>query len=561
MSADASSNAAINLARELRRRHQALMIRNLESRVSLEEIESFTTDVIDAGESVPAGRDRDRLRNMLFFWSAERSSREARDDAPSADRSREAIDRAKPRCALPELKPLKGDTPTIELTSDRPVRPSALVDRELSEDELAKLFKTRMTLRIAALARQYKANPGPLRKGYLLSGSALEEARAVMDRDPDIGMLVEDSDKKAGREKLFRRGAIMVASLTIVGAGLVAWRVREQFREAKNEQEKMEVASTARRAEQAEVFLKLRYALDKIEKGDPGPLRKFVKDYGDAGASEQASIVARTNDAPAATEVVKQLQTAVDALKAGDAKPVIALSREIARPSNNQKRAQIEMAAREPTQATLGASKVRPPAINAPTTRDTLSCDGWLWLGSDENRKVTGDGSIAELKPGDRVSVIANNDMRLRASKPQDDYSMAEAIGLVAVNSEVVIRSAPVSYQRPSGLTQYWAEVETARPFCTRISIQYAGDDLDRLGRLRDALIADGYVVQSPQQLVSARNKVEVRFFRPEDESAAKAVASELARLTSRANVTTQRMTDDGSSGSIEALIDLKLVH
>jgi hypothetical protein len=551
MSAAAAIDATTDLTRDLRMRHQSLMNRNIDERVPVENVESFTAELIQAGAKVPPGRDRDRLRNMLFFWTAELSGRAAGAAAAPAP---DAPDQAEPARALPSLEPYRGSGKEEDslFSPDKPLRPSSLAERELSDAELAELMKTRTTLRIAALARQYKSGAGTRRKGYLLSGAALEEARSVMDRDPDIRDFVVDSDRKARLDKWIYAG--LAAGLAIAAAFTLFFALARQ-----NEIDRLVAMENGRLGERQKVYKQLRLALDQIEQGDPEPLRRFVKDYGDADDGERASIVAKPKDAPS-TPIVQQLQTAIDALKAGDAKKVIDLSREIARPAENKTRAEIEQAARAPRQPALTASKVRPPPLDAPTAKGAPYCDGWLWLGSDQDRKVTVDEPLASLEPGNRTTVIAGDDLRLRAGTPSDDYTLAAPIGLVAVGSVVEIVGRPRAYPRPSGLTQYWAEVKTARPFCTRVVIQYAGGDLARLGQLRDAMITQGFV-PSPEALDTARGEAQIRYFRAEDEAAAAAVAAELVQLTGRREVPTRRLEKDAPAGTIEVWIDLSLLR
>jgi hypothetical protein len=559
MSADASSDAASKFARDLRLRHQALMTRTLAQAVAPAEVEAFVRDVIEAGARVPAGRERDRLRNMLFFWSTETAGRQTQAAADSLSRPSDVS--AEPARALPDLKPYQGDgrAARTTLSADEPLRPSTLADRELSDAELAELVKTRTTLRIAALARQYAASSEAHRKGYLLSGDALEQARAVVDRDPDIAALVKESDQRARRDKWLVRAVIIVL------AGLIGLAITLFISEKNAEADFERTKSKALEAQMTSIYKELRAALAGMDKGDPQLLRAFAKKYGDAVPNEQERIVAAPTDAAGsdASAVVGQLQLAVKALRAGDAKPLIALSREIAHPdARSSKLTEVEQAARASRSQPFGDSAARPPALAAPADANADHCEGWLWIGSDQNRKVSGAGALASLKPGDRVTVTAGDDVNLRADAPKGDYAMGKAIGLVAVGSEVRIAGAPIPYARPNGLTQYWARVVTARPFCTRVRIQYAGDQTDRVSGLRDALIGLGYVVPPPERLdANAKGLAQIRYRHRDDEAAAHAIASQLSQLTPGHKAEAERLKPDAGSGTVEVWIDLSLMR
>ena len=568
MADEASADPAMSLTRELRLRHQAMMNRNLEQRVKLEELEAFIGELVEAGANVPVGRDRDRLRNMLFFWAAERASRlAAASDGGGATNS--AIPTG-PHAALPELKPYRPSAVAQQttLSPGQPMRPSDFAERELSDEELAQLFKTRTALRFAALARQYKASADQQRKGYLLSGRALEEARSVMDCDPDIRALVEESDSYERIKRWARRGALSVGVIALIAIISGYFLVRSLQLEAQNlrlaaQNSQLEldkqVSEAERQAvlkEKADILIQLRSALRRTELGDADKLRSFVEVWGDATTRQRASIVARTRiDSP----IIQQLQAAVDALEAGNAVPLINLAREIAAPGANGRRAEVELAAKTPT---LPPSKVQRPALPSPTAQDAPSCKGWLWLGNEQRPFVSDGAPLRALSPGTRVTVATGDeDLNLRSAAPKPNYAVATAIGVVAANSEVEIIGSPRGYQRPNGLEQIWAEVSTARPFCTQIFIQYVGGDVQRLSQLRDAFLAKGYDVRQPEQLGAAKGKAEVRYYHEEDAPAAQIIAQELTQLAGGRQVHARQQTDDEASGRLDVLIDLGLVR
>lgn len=569
MAPEAHADPAMSLTRVLRLRHQAMMNRNLDQRLTFEELDAFMGELVEAGVSVPAGRDRDRLRNMLFFWAAERSSRGST-AAGDEGRATNSSSPTGPHSALPELKPYRASTSAKQamIGPGQPIRPSDFAERELSDEELSELIKTRTQLRFAALARQYKASTPRQRKGYLLSDRALEEARSVMDCDPDIRALVEESDGNERAKKRIRWAAFGLGILALVAAIYWYLESRRRVAEAENlrlkaenqvlEVSRLQQAQVAQAVlkEKADLLAELRGALRRIELGDPEKLRVFMEVYGDATTEQRASIVARTKTE---SSIILQLKAAVDALEAGDAGPVINLAREIAAPAANGKRAEVELAAKTPT---LPPSKVERPALPAPTAPDTPSCKGWLWLGSEQRPLISG-GPLRALSPGTPVTLsTGDEDVRLRSNMPKPNYAIGPAIGLVAANSEVQIISPLRAYRRPNGLDQVWAEVRTARPFCTQIFIQYAGSHVYRLSQMRDAFLAKGYDVQPPQQqLGAAKGKAEVRYYHDEDASAAQIIAKELTQLAGGRQVRVSAQADDVPSGRLEILIDLGLVR
>ena len=415
-------------------------------------------------------------------------------------------------------------------------------------------------LRFAALARQCKASTVRQRKGYLLSGKALEEARSVIERDPDIRVLVEESDRNERIKTWARRGILslgVIALAAIIFGYFLIQNLKLEAENSKLERDK-QVSEAQRQAvlqEKADILFQLRGALRRIEIGDPDKLRTFVEVWGDATTNQRASIVARTK---IGSPIIQQLQAAVDALEAGNAGPMINLAREIATPGANGKRAEVELAAKTPT---LPPSKVQRPAVPAPTELDAPSCKGWLWLGSEQRPFVSDGAPLRALSPRTRVTLATGDeDLNLRSAAPRPNYSVATAIGLVAANSEVEIISPPRRYQRPNGLEQIWAEVKTARPFCTQIFIQYAGGDVQRLAQLRDAFLARGFDVRQPEQVGAAKGKAEVRYYHEEDVSTAQIIAQELTQLSGGRQVHAKEQTDDEPSGRIDVLIDLGLL-
>src|SRR5262249_45944029 len=149
--------------------HQELIQASLAKLGSPESCRDFTAQLIEAGRSVAPGRDREALRRMLYYWSAEAvGGGELRKDEP-----------------LPTLAPYEGGDATAS-TDQSPAKTLAVEDIEAKPE-------TRAAIRIAALARQWQV--AGRNEGYLLTGDALEEAKAFRDSDPEIRVFIEASEE------------------------------------------------------------------------------------------------------------------------------------------------------------------------------------------------------------------------------------------------------------------------------------------------------------------------------------------------------------------------------
>lgn len=199
MSMTSSDSAPTVDIEQLRRQHQDLLRDNLTKRAPPERCQQFTQQLIEAGRGTAPGRDREALRKMLYFWTADAVSR--------GDLSRDA--------PLPELAAYSGaGTPERQDTFSG-------LDSSFFTENIEAAPDTRATIRIAGLARQWLVagrNPG-----YLLSGAALQEAKKYADSDLDIRAFVDAGEISAARTRgrLWQLSAFALAmSFLIVVGGI-----------------------------------------------------------------------------------------------------------------------------------------------------------------------------------------------------------------------------------------------------------------------------------------------------------------------------------------------------
>lgn len=558
----------------LNRRHQGLAARCVQGTVSPQDRQGFVDDLVAAGASVPPGADRDGLLAMLFFWAGEQTSRDERPrsapvprlapfDPALASASAEPPERA---TALPETAARSaapagseggaegrsapkaspqddaaaGPGPSVLTTSALPQPVTTIIagasgvagafgdalkalrpEKAEPVDGVAAAGpassappsdkEARAIVRIAALARQWRTTDAVNKPGYLLTGKALTEAAAYVDRDPEIRDLVAASRVQAQAADRKRR-QMALAMLLVTGIALLGFvtAIIVSLLAARRENRELQQALAERAREREQIRDKARSAVDALAFGDVARLKTFLQRFGDAAPEE----LARLQVGSGATTSTSELTSSKS-------------------PQRNAKSAA------------------------PPQSADAGTCTGYLWLGGRDDSRLRDKRDPASLKAGETVSLEDRSDLRLRTDWPSDAYVMSAQNGQVPAGSDVTVTGAPRTYSRTT--QQVWAPVSVPRAFCTSVFLQYVGTPAKRdaaLAALRDL------DVQTPpaEQIDGAKGLFEVRYFWPKDKAVADQVAAALGPFGSDGSVKVVALTDfpaKPSSGTIEAWLDL----
>ncbi|MBV8187726.1 MAG: hypothetical protein JOY64_26145 [Alphaproteobacteria bacterium] len=504
---------------QLVKRHQDLLKENLAHPLPREQCEEFLRQLAAAGRDVPPGRDRDALRKIFYFWTADAIGKGI-------------LGRNQPP---PSLAPYAGGGATNLGAA------TSMLAAPLSPDDVAATARARSVIRIAALARQWQTDNRSA--GYLLTGSALEEARSYKDDDPEIRALIDASDAAEAsaraaeasakatealeKSRRWKRSFITVGLFAVLLA-VLAWRLYEVNRELSNTNadlkrltEDLKVTNDRlailRYRESQQTRDEARRAVEALNSGgdDPlKPLKGLLQHLGDAQPQELSRL--RLAPARGPTGVTSSENTVA----------AIAVPQDVVRP--------------------------------APTEGST--CQGVLWLGSETERTITNSGPLADLKPGDKITLRDNAFVRLRKSMPLSGYVMAPQIGLVPGGASLVLDGKPEAHKSSGSATdQYFASVTAPRQYCTRVFVQYAGS-ANQVDAVEKRLLALSFQVPPPQQVASAAKTAEVRVFWQEDLPMAKLVADSLGAFNGNKPLQVRELFDFASKpspGSIEVWIDL----
>ncbi|CAN5583502.1 hypothetical protein BH10PSE6_BH10PSE6_20510 [soil metagenome] len=513
---------------QLRRRHQELIKASLTKQAPGEECRAFAQQLIEAGRHVPSGRDREALRKMLYYWTAEAVGMGGlRKDEQ-----------------LPSLMPYEDGGPPV------PESVTSGFDRTLAAEDMEARPDTRAAIRIAALARQWQV--AGRSAGYLLSGEALEEAKTFRDRDPEIAIFVEASkeaemarkEAEAAREasearaKAKRWRILSLVALTVVCVlGVAVWRLWVLTDELRVRTGDLQTRNVELQRAQEQKAL-----LDEALIAESG--RENQKTREEARAAIEGLNAGGENPTRRLKELLQRL---------GDAQP-----------SDRLDRLQIKQDDR-PFGITSAQNTVTLPQAQQtaarPSPRDASTCEGVLWLGSEQDRLVTNDGPLASLQPGTIVTLRDDVSVRLRRAMPSPSYTMATQIGVVPGNASVILKDRPEAHKSPNGtVTQYFATVTTPRQYCTRVFVQYWGDE-GKLRDLRSKLVEHNFQVPPSQQIKSADNTADVRVFAKEDLPMAKLVADTLRSFNGDKPLAVRELYDFPTKpavGTIEVWIDLK---
>ena len=328
----------------------------------------------------------------------------------------------------------------------------------------------RKLLQLRELARLWSDNGRTI--GYLLSGDALAEARAFQGQSEILDELIVASGRNERRTRtVLAVGKSVLAVTALAFAGFIYWTDKRND-ELREQQARDEV--TAARARVMRIETELRRSLDSLNVSDIGPLHSFLREYGDAQENELSRLHLQSNAPTSGSDQRSQL--------------VATRQRSISTPA----------------QAAL--------------------CRGYLWLGYPGEEKATPFPSNGNMRVGTMLTLNAS--VRLRADRPDADYTMAPQIGIVPSGATVKVVGDVFAVPRSRG-PQYWAQVETAPQYCTSVYIQYAGGRQEQVNAMRNRLDQAGFQAPAPQQENVPRGRAEVRYFFAADAP----MAAEVARL------------------------------
>ena len=166
---------------------------------------------------------------------------------------------------------------------------------------------------------------------------------------------------------------------------------------------------------------------------------------------------------------------------------------------------------------------------------------------------------MKDLKAGATVTVNDGVNIRLREKMPGANYVMTPQIGLIPGGAALKLTGAPEKHAR-SGVDQYFAPVEAPRQYCTRVFIQYAGDD-DLVDDVRGRLRQLGVQAPAAQEVRKAPTDAEVRVFTKDDRGVANLVADQLKAFNGGKKLSVVELYNfptRPAPGTIEVWITLK---
>lgn len=537
MSAPSETLSAADPVISLRRRHQELLARIGGDPPSLKERQDFMAELQAAGRRISDSRRRSAVRNMLFYWAGDATTRGERPKEaplPQLDEfSEDGQTGAEPGSdfiakqsdgqmaeSSPEGSSKGLEAPPIsvesvqtsvlggilgsmlgkkepEKTPSATEAPNAGSPAHVPLSDIEEMARARIILRYSGYARQWKLAEPAKQADYLLKGSPLAEASLYVQDDPDIRAHVEASEaardaarnaenalrSKQQKQRIGVLTALVIFAFSMVGALL--WK-SSQLQDALTEAEKQRQAAEMQRL-----------------------------------------------------EAEKQRQAAVDALTARDRadREKAAAFEVLEDPELRLRQSQRQQTIAPPTASNISETPRRPsPPAAKPEEVPVPAlvaepCSGYLWLGSPTDSRLLNGQSPASVKPGDKVTINLVNDIRLRETPPSFNYQMGRQNGLVPGGGSVTIESLLDPYQRPTG-PQYWAQVLAPRQFCTSVFVQFAGAMPGKLDMIKGELLNIGVQTPPAEELASARGKAEVRYYWTSDVPVAQQIAVALGKFT-----------------------------
>ena len=470
----------------------------LPNNLAPDECESFLREVVEAGVTVPPGPGRDALRTVLFFWSGEQAFR--------GDRARTGD--------APALAPY--DPATAGASDGVEARGTVGDQAARAAIELAAEADARQSVRLAAIARQWRAGGDGRKAGYLLGDrSAIDEASRYAGRDPDIAALVEASKVALSRAENRRRtfvrafvGTLMLA-LAAVAAALY---ISDQKAIAESQQAKADSRRAREDEEKAGQETRREQAAKHLVEVDRDALRE-----------------ANTNLTAFRDQTRKQVQAALDALQQGNLRPL----RDVLTLLGGANRTDLEKLtvtarpdAGRPDVVAGPAGTTPQPTAHAPAGGPT--CTGFIWLGGKgPDSRLYDHRDPASLKADETLTLDERGSIRLReAWPPEGRDAQSKRIGVVPQGATVTLVDAPRAF--PARDNDVWGMVRVPKAYCSTVFLQYVGTP-----ELLDGALAGlrglGVQVPPPVEVDSAARLAEVRYFATDDLAVANQVAAALA--------------------------------
>lgn len=367
--------------------------------------------------------------------------------------------------------------------------------------------------------------------GYLLKGAALETAALIRERSPDIDALVVTSLKgqhaAALRSRLRWSAAVAMLSGLLIAIYLL-YDGASRDRDLAVREQKLAHLAQARE-----------------------------KRVGDERVSQLATSVKQVQD-----DYVRKLDAVQAALNGDD-------------------RAQLEDALRAldldipPGRLQLA----KPDGLGAPFPAPPLpepvppllagvpipDCLGAVWLGVD-GRTVTPHWSPTEGGWTGMTLTLAAP-LRLRRGLPDANYRNQESLFVLPAGKQVTAVTEPKAYPRPGNEVQYWLPVRAAGRACATVYVQFTGAPPAAAQKLAEQIAGLGYTVPAQQELRTAKDLAQVRYYYPADQDAATQLAAATMALAKDDGVAhgrtvvptsllTARMTKP-PPGTLELWIDL----
>lgn len=167
--------------------------------------------------------------------------------------------------------------------------------------------------------------------------------------------------------------------------------------------------------------------------------------------------------------------------------------------------------------------------------------DGFVWIGSvqQSNLQTTNGTSVSptDLRVGAKYNVL--NNIYLRQGLPDEDtYAQEPSIGVLSEGTTIEALGQPKSYARPTG-HQYWLPVRViASTSPPTVYFQFATAPRPQAQALSKLLQDMGYKMPGEERVDAAQGKREVRYFYPQDKTAAERLAQDTTKALRTAGYT-----------------------
>lgn len=413
----------------------------------------FVSRVKDAGARIEGPAERQAAQNILDYWSAETVSIS---DVSEKDWSPDKLAAFDPNQAVTKQPP--------------------------SAEKVAARLQQRKKIQLAAAARLWKDSGQA--HGYLVTGSALEEAEKFAKEDRDIADLVFASKNRAGVE---RRNTWLTVAFVVLCA-VIAWLLLDRSAG----QRKLAALEAQRSATIAE-----RSAERNAAQVD----------------SQEAKIKVLTEELKAAKVPISS-----------------------------------EITETVPDSVVMDQSKDRAGTAGARTQENLrgyiwIGSDAAPNL-LDAKTGVPVKPSEADVG----VTYKVTKNLVLRTALPSADYLQSDSAGVVPEQTTIKLRAAPVPYRRPAPASaksgpaaiapgspvppafvqQFWAQVDVEYSDQPIVYVEYAGSSGSTAQAIVQRLKGQGFRIPGMESTDLAKGLNEIRYFHPGDKAAAERLSASI---------------------------------